>query len=187
MPDPAESSRAGGSDMAGTAASQLRAPVPQLAPCPRVGATQHLRAASYQLEGEARFRTREIRHLPSTAIRLMSRRGKPSDGMFARRLLGCRGTTVSTRLNPGRPLALTSRTGSTLAADSPTCPWLSVALRGRSPVSLRAAWRPGISVRATRARRSCLSVQSVLAGLNTSRPARPCPWIPAPALSAICP
>jgi hypothetical protein len=64
---------------------------------------------------------------------------------------------------------------------------LSVPVRGRGPVSVRAARRPGISVRATRALRGYLSVQSVLAGLNCSRLARSCPWIPAPALSAICP
>jgi hypothetical protein len=64
---------------------------------------------------------------------------------------------------------------------------LSVPVRGRSPVSVRAARRPGISVRATRARRGRLSVQSVPAGLNCSRLSRSCPWIPAPALSAICP
>jgi hypothetical protein len=66
-------------------------------------------------------------------------------------------------------------------------PGLSVPVRGRTPDSVRVARRPGISVRATRARRGCLSVQSMLAGLNSSRPARSCPWIPAPALSAICP
>jgi hypothetical protein len=72
----------------------------------------------------------------------------------------------------------------TFAAGNRTCP---LPVRGRRPVSVRAARRPGISVRATRARRGCLSVQSVLAGLNCSRLARSCPWIPAPALSAICP
>jgi hypothetical protein len=64
---------------------------------------------------------------------------------------------------------------------------LSVPVRGCSPVSVRAARRPGISVRATRTRRGCLSVQSMPEGLNCSRPARPCPWIRAPAPSAICP